>query len=71
MNPEDECLVPSQAPAERGSHIVYKTNAVKLVRTPLQAFRQIHHAGPLQCCCGEVLQPGQEHPKGEEGLPGQ
>ncbi len=55
---------------EIGSHIVYKTNAVELVGTPLQALRQIHHASPLQCCCVEVLQPGQEHPEGEEGLPG-
>ncbi len=65
MNPEDDSL---QAPVERGSHIVSMTNAVKLVGTPLHSLRQIH--SPLQCCSGEVLQPGQEHLEGEEGLSG-
>ncbi len=60
----------TQATVERGSHMVYKTNAVKLLWTSLQALRQIPHASPLQCCCGEVLQPGQEHPEGEESLSG-
>ncbi len=55
---------------DRGSHIVYKTNSVKFLRTPLQALRQIHHASPLHFCCGEVLLPGQEDTEGEEGLSG-
>ncbi len=59
-----------QAPVERGSHNIYKANAVKLLGTSLQALRQIHHASPLQCCCGKDFQPGQEHPEGEEVLPG-
>ncbi len=37
--PEDNWFVNiTQAPVERGSHNVYKTNAVKLVGTPLPAF---------------------------------
>jgi hypothetical protein len=50
---------------ERGSHNVYKTNAVKLLGTPLQALRQFTTPVPSSAAVERLFGQGKDILKGK------